>query len=142
MASSHAEPGSGSRLRGAALALAGCAGGVGLDRLAADRSLVTGSVAAAAAAPRNAEASDKAAIGDTVAVMAVRRHARRHAFPGPTSTPARPGRSPRSSDRAEDGGLCRRFTATRESFEGASSYRGEACRDASGPWSLESLDKL
>ncbi len=39
-------------------------------------------------------------------------------------------------ERKENGGLCRTFQTTRESFDGVALYNGKACMDDSGAWRM------
>jgi hypothetical protein len=42
----------------------------------------------------------------------------------------------------DEGPLCRRFTTSRESFDGVALYRGEVCMVAPGAWRMESFAAL
>jgi hypothetical protein len=42
----------------------------------------------------------------------------------------------------DDGMLCRRFTASRESFSGVHLYRGETCLGAARLWVMKSFDRV
>lgn len=121
------------------VALSACAGNADLDRLAADKTLVTGTVGNQNPVPDDTRASDEAAIRATVSAWA----------PGeipPELMPwvnARTGSSgaiSRVSDLARPGEMCRSFTASRESFDGVGLYRGNACTSIGGAWVVEQLD--
>lgn len=120
-----------------ALPLAACGAGFSLDGFGADRSIVTGSTGRPGQAP-DGRLSDEAAIRSTVAAW----------MPGQTPPDTVPwvnsntgsvGAIARVADTARDGGLCRAFSATRESFDGVSAYDGTACSDKGGAWTVLSL---
>lgn len=46
------------------------------------------------------------------------------------------------SESRDTGFLCRRFTATRESFEGIHLYQGETCLGAARLWTTKSFDRV
>ena len=114
-------------------ALAACAGGMDLDRMGVDRSIVTGSVTGS----DDPENSDKAAISAAISEWPPD-------LPAPQAMPwvnIRTGSSGAITDlgAAADAG-CRDFRASREAFDGVAVYRGRACR-AAGPWVVRSLDR-
>lgn len=120
----------------ACVQLAACANGMNLDSLAADRSLITGSIEKPAT--DEPAALDKAAIRQTVASWPVN-------APPPDILPwvnIRTGSSgaiTNIGDWREGGSLCRNFTASREAFDGVALYRGEACTGQGGRWGVVSL---
>jgi len=118
--------------------LAGCAGGMDLDKMGTDKSIITGSTRPAAA--QDGSASDEAAISATVSSW----------MPGQEPPEAMPwvnvatgssGAIQRIADTFDADGACRTFTATREAFDGVGVYRGRACSSNGGAWLLKSLDK-
>jgi len=46
------------------------------------------------------------------------------------------------AERQEDNRLCRRFLASRESFEGIHLYRGETCLGAARIWTMTAFDRV
>jgi hypothetical protein len=116
-------------------ALAGCSGGMDIEAMAPDRSIVTGSIAKA----NDPEVLDQVAIRSAVAEWP-------QGLPAPEAMPwvnVVTGSSGAITDlgaAAEGQGLCREFSASREAFDGVALYRGRACR-GNGPWVVQSLDK-
>jgi len=117
--------------------LAGCANGMDLDKMGADRSIITGSTASAT--PQNGDTSDEAAIGATVASW-MPGEAPPEAMPWVNIATGSSGAIQRIADTFDADGACRTFSATREAFDGVGLYHGRACSKG-GAWSLKSLDK-
>jgi len=118
--------------------LAGCAGGMDLDKMGADRSIVTGSTKSAT--QQDGTASDEAAISATVSSW-MPGEAPPEAMPWVNVATGSSGAIQRIADTIDAEGACRTFTATREAFDGVGVYRGRACRSSGGAWVLKSLDK-
>ena len=122
-----------------ALPLAACGGGFSLDSLGTDRSIVTGSTTRSGKAP-DGRLSDEAAIRSTVAAWTPGQ-VPPDTVPWVNSNTGSVGAIARVADSGRDGGLCRAFSATRESFDGVSAYDGRACSEKGGPWTVLSLKK-
>ena len=45
-------------------------------------------------------------------------------------------------EKQEDGLLCRKFTASRESFDGVALYAGDACKGERGAWFMRTFKPL
>ena len=46
------------------------------------------------------------------------------------------------AEHKDKGALCRRFTTSRESYDGVALYRGEVCMAGPGAWRMESFEAL
>jgi hypothetical protein len=125
-----------------AVALAsGCAArGITLDRIAADRSIITGS--AESAAPIDpAATSDETTIRNAVSSADLEGLERNPLGWTNTLTGSR-GRVVDISEHREAGRPCRRFRTTRESFDGIGVYRGEVCLLSDDEWTMLSFQRL
>lgn len=120
-----------------ALLLAGCgAGGFSLEKADVDRSIVTGSVPAAA---ENTQlVGDQATIRNAVSSADVESLAGT-SIPWANIETGSRGTIGQIVEDKSGGQLCRRFNATRESFDGVALFRGEACMIAPGTWRLETF---
>ncbi len=132
--------------RGAALlflaaACAGCAsGGLALDGLGVDETITTSSVAREGdGAPDAEQLSDEETIRNAVSSANLERLTG-GSIPWANSATGSRGEISAIVERVEDGRLCRRFTVSRESFEGVALHRGEACLAAAGDWWLSAFD--
>lgn len=120
-----------------ALPLAGCGAGFSLDGVGADRSITTGSIGQPGKA-LDGRASDEAAIRSAVAAW-MPGQVPPDTVPWVNSNTGSVGAIARVADDAGDSGLCRVFSATRESFDGVSAYDGRACSRNGGAWTVLSL---
>lgn len=127
-------------LRGGALlalagTLAGCAGGPDLDRLAADRTLTTSSISRSeAAAPRQPDL-DQMAIRDAVGSADLAR-IDGAGIPWASAVTGVRGTVTAVAPHREQGMDCRRYTATRESYDGVTIVHGNICLGPSGQWAM------
>lgn len=129
-------------LTAGALALAGCgAGGFSLDKADVDPSLVTSSVPAASAAGSGGIEADRATIRDAVSSADVEEVAGKPIAWANAATGARGTVTALAEDK-RGGRLCRRFSGSRESFDGVAMFQGEACMIAAGIWRLETFEAL
>lgn len=118
-----------------ALLLAACAGGPDIDRLAADKTLITGSIEPAAGTPAaEGQPSDEAAIRNAVGSADLSR------LPEDGLAWANPATGAHGTigmimEESEKGQLCRRFTATRVRYDGVNMYSGHICLGPAG-WSM------
>ncbi|MET3520712.1 MULTISPECIES: RT0821/Lpp0805 family surface protein [Mesorhizobium] len=126
-----------------ALPLAACgAGGFSLEKAEIDRSIVTASAPSSPAAPASGdEDSDQTTIGNAVSSADILEL-------GGQGVPwANAGTGSRGSItemvELKDAGLtCRRFTASRESFDGVSLFKGQLCMAAAGGWHMQEFKAL
>lgn len=116
-------------------------GGLGL-RPGVDASLVTGSIQDDAGKPRDTRRmSDEATIRNAVSSADIDSQGSRPLAWANADTGARGAISGLSEFR-EDGLICRRFSTTKESFDGVRLFSGRACMVSAGAWRLEKLDAL
>ncbi|TPI73379.1 RT0821/Lpp0805 family surface protein [Mesorhizobium sp. B2-8-9] len=125
-----------------ALSLAGCgAGGFSLEKADVDRSIITSSAPSSLAAPAADKDSDQTTIGNAVSSADVKE------LGGQAVPWANAGTGSRGAItelvELKDGGLtCRRFSATRESFDGVALYKGELCLAEAGGWRMQEFKAL
>jgi hypothetical protein len=126
----------------AALPLAACgAGGFSLEKADVDRSIVTSSAPSSPAAPAADNDSDQTTIGNAVSSADIKE------LGGQAVPWANAGTGSRGAItelvELKDGGLtCRRFSATRESFDGVALYKGELCLAGAGGWRMQEFKPL
>jgi hypothetical protein len=126
----------------AALPLAACgAGGFSLEKAEVDRSIVTSSAPSSPAAPVADNDSDQTTIGNAVSSADIKE------LGGQAVPWANAGTGSRGAItelvELKDGGLtCRRFSATRESFDGVALYKGELCLAGAGGWRMQEFKPL
>lgn len=126
----------------AALPLAACgAGGFSLEKAEVDRSIVTSSAPSSPAAPAADNDSDQTTIGNAVSSADIKE------LGGQAVPWANAGTGSRGAItelvELKDGGLtCRRFSATRESFDGVALYKGELCLAGAGGWRMQEFKPL
>jgi len=117
-------------------------GGMDLERLAADRSLITGSISKPSAPkPADHDVSDALTIRNAVSSVDVEQLGGSELGWANPETGSR-GRITDLAEYRDDIFLCRRFTTTRESFEGVALYQGEACLGPSGAWTMRSFEAI
>ncbi len=116
--------------------LGGCAaGGFGLEKADVDPSIVTGGLSADAAPATDAQKLDEATIRNAVSSADLDLLNGRPVRWANTQTGSR-GAIGSLVEEKEEGGLCRRFTTSRESFDGVTLYKGQVCMVAPGAWQL------
>lgn len=124
------------------LALPACASGkFSMKQAEVDRSLYTSSVPATVSPVDALRQSDEATIRNAVSSADIEGLA---GAPVPWSN-AESGARGSITDLAEyreDGLLCRRFTTTRESFDGVRLLKGRACMGNAGDWRMTELDSV
>jgi hypothetical protein len=120
--------------------LAGCgAGGFSLDQADVDKSLVTSSTGSR---PVDSDiAADQAMIRNAVSSADVESLAGR-ALPWANADTGSRGEITALAQSREGGRLCRRFTASRESFDGVAVYKGQACQVSAGAWLMQDFRPL
>lgn len=125
-----------------ALPLAACgAGGFSLQKAEVDRSIITSSAPSSPAAPAGDQDSDQTTIGNAVSSADIKE------LGGQAVPWANAGTGSRGAItelvELKDGGLtCRRFSATRESFDGVALYKGELCLAGAGGWRMQEFKAL
>jgi surface antigen len=125
-----------------ALVLSGCGmGGFSLEKAEVDPSIVTGSIAADPGKPAPDLAADEATIRDAVSSADVEVLA---GTPVPWANAATGSRGAITGlAEYQDGSeLCRRFSVSRERYDGVAMYRGKACLVSQGKWKLTDFEAL
>ncbi len=125
-----------------ALILAACGSrGVTLDDIAKDTSIVTGSVEKTETPKDATELSDATTIRNVVSALDLEAGAPDALAWANVETGSR-GALRRINEYTDQGTLCRRFEATRESFDGIALYQGESCLASGGMWAMTAFDRL
>jgi surface antigen len=122
--------------------LAGCgAGGFSLEKAEVDRTLYTSSASATVKSFDADRFSDETTIRNAVTSADIETLG---STPLPWANAGTGARGQISSiaESKEAGALCRRFSATRENFDGVTMYRGEACTAGAGVWRMHSFEPL
>jgi hypothetical protein len=121
----------------AMLALGGCGiGGFSLEKADIDRSIVTGSVPASSPSGDSNLIADQATIRDAVSSADVETLGSNELAWANSQTGSRGAIMQLAEDKT-GGRLCRRFTTTRESFDGVALFEGKACVVGYGAWRIE-----
>lgn len=122
--------------------LAGCgAGGFSLAKAEVDKSLYTNS-APVAAKPYDADRlSDETTIRNAVTSADLETLSGQPLPWANAGTGAR-GQVTAIAESRQAGTLCRRFSATRENFDGVLMFRGETCMVGSGAWRMQNFEPL
>lgn len=121
----------------AAFPLSACGmGGFSMQKAEVDRSLLTGTVSSAPQAPTDAERiSDEATIRNAVSAADV------SGLDGGALAWANADTGSRGAisnliESRDNGTVCRKFTTSRESYDGVGLYYGEACTAGAGAWRM------
>lgn len=119
------------------LTLSGCAaGGFGLDKAEVDPSITTGNVGDTN--PANPEQrSDEATIRNAVSSADLDLLKSGSPLPWANAGTGSRGAIDSLIEEKRDDTLCRRFTTSRESFDGVAVYKGSACMVAPGTWQMQ-----
>lgn len=129
-------------LLAAALLLAGCGvGGFSLEKAEVDRSIVTSSVASGPVSDDTNLASDQQTIRNAVSSIDVEELGGK-AVPWANSDTGSRGQISELAEEKAGSVVCRRFAASRESFQGVAMYRGTACQAGSGAWQIQDFKAL
>ena len=117
--------------------LSGCAaGGFGLNKAEIDPSITTGDVRNTA--PANPEQrSDEATIRNAVSSADIELLKTGAPLPWANAVTGSRGAIDSLVEEKRNDTLCRRFTTSRESFDGVALYKGEACMVAPGTWQMQ-----
>jgi len=119
--------------------LCGCGvGGFSLEQADVDRSIVTSSVGSPAAPDDSTLAADQATIRNAVSSADVETMAGKE-LPWANAETGSRGTILKLAEDKVTGRLCRRFTTTRESFDGVTLFSGEACMVGTGAWRIENF---
>ncbi|UDL91731.1 hypothetical protein LGH82_11110 [Mesorhizobium sp. PAMC28654] len=123
-----------------AMPLAGCGtGGFSLQKAEVDRSLIT---TPASATPIDSDrASDQTTIRNAVSSADIQELGGQ-AVPWANSGTGSRGSITELAEFKDGGQLCRRFTASRESFDGVALFKGEACLASAGVWLMQDFKAL
>jgi surface antigen len=125
----------------APLLLSACGSSNILAKAEVDRSLVTGSVSAVGTAPVPPDPSSPQAASDEVTIRNAVSSANLKALDGKGISWANPatgssGEISAVTEYRQEDSLCRRFTTSRQSFDGVALYHGDACLDGTGAWQM------
>lgn len=118
--------------------VSGCAGGVDLDRLGTDRSIITNSVVQHTGQQPDTRVSDEAAIRAAVSAWPPD-EAPPQTVPWVNANTGSSGAIARLADSRDGPRRCRLFSVTRDSFTGSTRYRGKACIGEGGSWTVSEL---
>jgi hypothetical protein len=129
-------------LLAAMLPLCACAsGGFSLEKAEIDQTILTGDVS-----KRGAPIADPERLSDETTIRNAVSSADMElgGVPLPWANVATGSRGTITglAEHKDKGPLCRRFTTSRESFDGVSLYQGEVCMVAPGAWRMESFKAL
>jgi hypothetical protein len=130
-------------LLAAMLPLCACAsGGFSLKKAEIDQTILTGDVS-----QRSVPIADPERLSDEATIRNAVSSADIDGLGGVPLPWANAGTGSRGAitalaEHKDKGPLCRRFTTSRESFDGVSLYQGEVCMVAPGAWRMESFKAL
>lgn len=119
--------------------LAGCAAGNVLARAETDKSLITNSIPSSIGAGGQQAASDEAAVRAAVSSADPSQIAPA-GVPWTNPATGASGEISQLSEYRDGDASCRRFTTSRQSFDGVALYHGEACLDPVGGWYMRRFD--
>lgn len=124
------------------LPLAACgAGGFSLEQAEVDRTILTSSTTASASPFDQDRASDEATIRNAVSSADIQELGGK-AVPWANSDTGSRGSITELAESEDNGQLCRRFTASRESFDGVALFKGEVCLAGAGAWRMQDFKAL
>ncbi|TIL47430.1 RT0821/Lpp0805 family surface protein [Mesorhizobium sp.] len=125
-----------------ALPLAACgAGGFSLEQAEVDRTILTSSTPASVLLIDQDRASDQATIRNAVSSADIQELGGQ-AVPWANSDTGSRGSITELAESRDNGQLCRRFTASRESFDGVALFKGEVCLAGAGAWQMQDFKAL
>ena len=124
------------------LPLSACgAGGFDMSKNDIDQSTLTGALPTSGKTPDAVRAADETTIRNAVS-SADPEQARLQPLAWANSDTGSRGAISSMMEKQEDGLLCRRFTASRESFDGVALYAGDACKGEGGTWFMRTFKPL
>lgn len=126
----------------AMLVLSACAGRGGIETLAADPTLVTGSAQQVAGATDETTLSDEKTIRDAVSSANIESLGANPLAWANAYTGSRGTVTALSEHKLDDGRVCRKFSTTRESFDGVGVYNGETCTASANNWFMRAFSRL
>ena len=126
-----------------ALPLAACgAGGFSLEKAEVDRSILTSSTSAPLSAPVSSDRdSDQTTIGNAVSSADIEQ-LDGQAVPWANAGTGSRGSITELAELKDKGQTCRRFRASRESFDGVAMFEGELCLASAGGWHMQDFKAL
>jgi hypothetical protein len=125
-----------------ALPLAACGGGgFSLQQAEVDRSVLTSSTPASTVQIDSDRASDQTTIGNAVSSADIEELGGQ-AVPWANSGTGSRGSITELVELKDNGHTCRRFTASRESFDGVALFKGEVCLAGAGGWRIQDFKAL
>ncbi|RWP74241.1 RT0821/Lpp0805 family surface protein [Mesorhizobium sp.] len=125
-----------------ALSLAGCGGGgFSLEQAEVDRTILTSSTPVSASPIDQDRASDQTTIRNAVSSADIQELGGQ-AVPWANSDTGSRGSITELAESRDNGQLCRRFTASRESFDGVALFKGEVCLAGAGAWRMQDFNAL
>lgn len=131
----------GAAIVSAMLVLSACAGRGGIETLAADPTLVTGSAQVAGASDETTM-SDEKTIRDAVSSANIESLGANPLAWANSYTGSRGTVTALSEHKLDDGRVCRKFSTTRESFDGVGVYNGETCTATANNWFMRAFSRL
>lgn len=127
--------------------LSGCAmSGFDLEKAVPDKSSITGSVekpqpATSTEANSSSKLSDQNTIRNVVSALNFTQWGKTP-IPWANADTGSQGTITTVAEKKTTEGLCREFETSREAFDGAAIYRGQACMAQGGTWALTSFAPL
>ncbi|WP_421091005.1 RT0821/Lpp0805 family surface protein [Pseudochrobactrum sp. MP213Fo] len=123
--------------------VAGCAmSGFDLEKAAPDTTNITGSVSKAVqTTPDSSKLSDQNTIRNVVSALNFTQWGKTP-IPWANADTGSQGTITTVAETKNAAGLCREFETSREAFDGAALYRGQACMAEGGNWALTSFAQL
>ena len=124
------------------LPLSACgAGGFDMSKNDIDQSTLTGALPTSGKTPDAVRAADETTIRNAVS-SADPEQARSQPLAWANSDTGSRGAISSMMEKQEDGLLCRKFTASRESFDGVTLFKGEVCLAGAGAWRVQDFKAL
>jgi hypothetical protein len=125
-----------------ALPLAACAaGGFSLEKAEVDRSIITSSAPSPTPTASTDRDSDQTTIGNAVSSADIQQLGGQ-AVPWANAGTGSRGSITELVELKDSGLTCRRFAATRESFDGVALFKGELCIAGAGGWRMQEFKAL
>ena len=125
-----------------ALPLAACgAGGFSLEKAEVDRSILTSSTSVPSAPVSSDRDSDQTTIGNAVSSADIEQLGGQ-AVPWANAGTGSRGSITGLAELKDNGQTCRRFKASRESFDGVAMFEGELCLSSAGGWRMQDFKAL
>lgn len=125
------------------LPLSACASGIDLGKAEVDETFYTSAIQtdAGSSAMDTSQLSDIATIRNAISSADVEQAAGQPLAWANSDTGSR-GSITELVEYKDKGALCRRFRATRESFDGVTMYSGDACLATAGAWRMRAFEAL